>query len=95
MQSRRNTIATSGAAQLPRHLPPIHDTVVRNLLAERELFEMIAPMLHAIGIAEAEIIGAVPDVTTLFEVWSATVNALERWRSSLISPSGQPRYLAP
>jgi hypothetical protein len=83
MQSRLSSTTTTGAFELPRHLPEIYDTAIRSLIAEREMFAITGPLLHDIGKAEAEPMGIASGMSTVMGSWLSVTTALESWRSHL------------
>lgn len=89
MQSRLSATTTTGAAELPRYLPEIYDMAIRSLVAEREMFAIVAPLLYEIGKAETECMILVPDMSTIMGSWLSVISALESWRSRLESACGQ------
>ena len=88
MQSRLSSIDTFGATQLPHHLPSVYNAAIRSLIAERELFAIVAPLLGEIGVAEAGPIGMLPDISALTASWVSVTNTLQSWRTQRESPRG-------
>ena len=88
MQSRLSSTTTFGAVQLPNHLPSVYDAAIRSLIAERELFATVAPLLSDIGKAEAEPIGVLPDMPALLSSWASVINTLQSWRMQREAPRG-------
>lgn len=89
MQSRLSLTTMFGAVQLPHHLPTVYDAAIRSLIAERELFAIVAPLLSDIGKAEAEPIGMLPDMPALLASWTSVIGALHSWRMQLEGPRGK------
>lgn len=89
MQSRLSSTTMFGAVQLPHHLPTVYDAAIRSLIAERELFAIVAPLLSDIGRAEAEPIGMLPDMPALLASWTSVIDALQSWRMRREGPQGK------
>jgi len=89
MQSRLSSTTTFGAVQLPHHLPSVYDAAIRSLIAERELFAIVAPLLSEIGKAEAEPIGMLPDMPALIASWASVIDTLQSWRMQREAPRGK------
>ena len=93
MQSRLSSTTTFGATQLPHHLPSVYDAAIRSLMAERELFAIVAPLLSEIGKAEAEPIGMLPDMAALMASWISVNDTLRSWRMQREAPRGMFLHL--
>ena len=89
MQSRLSTTITTGVAEFPRYLPEVYDVAIRSLIAEREMFAIVAPLLRDIGKADTDSMVLVPDISSIMGSWLSVTTSLESWRSRLDQASGQ------